>query len=100
MFVLSLHEITLSFSNYNFFFYVFLYFMLVPIDTRIIRICGWDDSSYKGKCYHRSGFGGRQEVCSCETDNCNGAKATRMPAFIVGVVSICIVVTSFLVGRM
>lgn len=45
----------------------------VPIDTRIIRGCGWDDSSFKGKCYQRSGFGGRQEVCACESDNCNGA---------------------------
>ncbi|KAJ9581260.1 hypothetical protein L9F63_023561, partial [Diploptera punctata] len=40
-------------------------------ETRVIRSCGWDDSNYKGRCYQRSGFGGRQEVCSCLTDLCN-----------------------------
>ncbi|KMQ91358.1 hypothetical protein RF55_8793 [Lasius niger] len=33
----------------------------LPPDTRVIRGCGWDESNYKGKCYQRSGFGGRQE---------------------------------------
>ncbi|XP_066994329.1 UPAR/Ly6 domain-containing protein crok [Anabrus simplex] len=42
-------------------------------EKRVIRSCGWDDSSYKGRCYQRSGFGGRQEVCACEQDYCNGA---------------------------
>lgn len=50
----------------------------VPADTRIIRGCGWDDSNYKNKCYQRSGFGGRQEVCACESDNCNAAGTVRM----------------------
>ncbi|XP_011684613.1 PREDICTED: uncharacterized protein LOC105447968 [Wasmannia auropunctata] len=45
----------------------------LPPDTRVIRGCGWDESNYKGKCYQRSGFGGRQEVCSCLTDFCNSA---------------------------
>jgi hypothetical protein len=45
----------------------------VPPDSRVIRGCGWDDSNYKGKCYQRSGFGGRQEVCACYEDECNGA---------------------------
>ncbi|XP_036145360.1 uncharacterized protein LOC105836049 isoform X1 [Monomorium pharaonis] len=45
----------------------------LPPDTRVIRGCGWDESNYKGKCYQRSGFGGRQEVCSCLTDYCNSA---------------------------
>lgn len=44
-----------------------------PPDLRVIRSCGWDDSSYKGRCYQRSGFGGRQEVCSCLEDYCNGS---------------------------
>ncbi|XP_058790422.1 uncharacterized protein LOC131663792 isoform X2 [Phymastichus coffea] len=44
----------------------------LPADTRIIRSCGWDESNYKGKCYQRGGFGGRQEVCSCTSDFCNG----------------------------
>ncbi|XP_075214100.1 UPAR/Ly6 domain-containing protein crok-like [Lycorma delicatula] len=40
-------------------------------DSRVIRSCGWDETNYKGRCYQRSGFGGRQEVCSCLTDLCN-----------------------------
>ncbi|XP_039281277.1 uncharacterized protein LOC111057717 [Nilaparvata lugens] len=45
-------------------------------DSRVIRSCGWDESNYKGRCYQRSGFGGRQEVCSCLTDLCNAAQRT------------------------
>ncbi|KAL6433799.1 hypothetical protein ACFW04_005794 [Cataglyphis niger] len=45
----------------------------LPPNTRVIRGCGWDESNYKGKCYQRSGFGGRQEVCSCLNDYCNAA---------------------------
>ncbi|NP_001135841.1 uncharacterized protein LOC100216354 precursor [Nasonia vitripennis] len=45
----------------------------LPANTRVIRSCGWDESNYKGKCYQRGGFGGRQEVCSCTSDFCNGA---------------------------
>ncbi|KAI4493500.1 PREDICTED: uncharacterized protein LOC106790247 [Polistes canadensis] len=45
----------------------------LPANTRVIRSCGWIESSYKGKCYQRSGFGGRQEVCSCLQDYCNGS---------------------------
>lgn len=53
--------------------YFIFSFDTVPPDTRIIRSCAWDDSNYKNKCYQRSGFGGRQEVCSCSTDLCNGS---------------------------
>ncbi|XP_046991121.1 uncharacterized protein LOC124596145 [Schistocerca americana] len=42
-------------------------------EKRIIRTCGWDDSNYQNACYHRSGFGGRQEVCSCDKPLCNSA---------------------------
>lgn len=42
-------------------------------DTRVIRTCGWDRTSYVGRCYHRSGFGGRQEVCTCEQELCNSS---------------------------
>jgi hypothetical protein len=45
----------------------------LPPDSRVVRTCGWDDSTYKNACYQRSGFGGRQEVCACETDGCNSA---------------------------
>ncbi|XP_063365841.1 uncharacterized protein LOC134654306 [Cydia amplana] len=41
--------------------------------SRVIRSCGWDETKYKGACYHRSGYGGRQEVCSCTKDLCNGS---------------------------
>uniref|UniRef100_A0A1B6DU84 Uncharacterized protein n=1 Tax=Clastoptera arizonana TaxID=38151 RepID=A0A1B6DU84_9HEMI len=46
-------------------------------DSRVIRGCGWDDSNYKNKCYQRSGFGGRQEVCSCSTDLCNSSSTLK-----------------------
>ncbi|XP_055544213.1 uncharacterized protein LOC129729570 [Wyeomyia smithii] len=49
----------------------------LPPDTRVIRGCGWDESTYKGKCYQRSGFGGRQEVCACFEDNCNSASSLQ-----------------------
>lgn len=52
-------------------------------DTRIIRSCGWDDSSYFQNCYQRSGFGGRQEVCTCSTDFCNGASISSVAAILV-----------------
>ncbi|KAK0171230.1 hypothetical protein PV328_008981 [Microctonus aethiopoides] len=45
----------------------------LPPETRVIRTCGYDESNYKGRCYQRGGFGGRQEVCSCLTNHCNAA---------------------------
>ncbi|XP_034934793.1 uncharacterized protein [Chelonus insularis] len=45
----------------------------LPPEVRVIRTCGYDESNYKGRCYQRGGFGGRQEVCSCLTDRCNAA---------------------------
>lgn len=45
----------------------------VPPDTRTIRTCAFEEGNYKARCYQRSGFGGRQEVCACESDLCNGA---------------------------
>ncbi|CAH1975306.1 unnamed protein product [Acanthoscelides obtectus] len=44
-------------------------------DSRIIRTCGYEDHQYANRCYSKSGFGGRQEVCSCQTDSCNGSTA-------------------------
>lgn len=55
---------------------------LVPAETRYIRTCGWDDSTYKNACYKRSGFGSRQDVCACDTDNCN--KAGTVQASLIG----------------
>lgn len=56
----------------------------VPPDSRVIRGCGWDDSAYKNKCYQRSGFGGRLEVCACELDNCNGAVSLKSINSVLG----------------
>lgn len=44
---------------------------LVPPDTRTIRTCGYEAGNYPNKCYQRSGFGGRHEVCACDGDLCN-----------------------------
>lgn len=61
----------------------------MPPDNRIIRGCGWDDSSYKGRCYQRSGFGGRQEVCSCLEDNCNtGATQVAALSLLMGAIGL------------
>lgn len=49
----------------------------VPPDTRTIRTCAFEEGNYKNRCYQRSGFGGRQEVCACDTDLCNGAATIK-----------------------
>lgn len=49
----------------------------VQPDLRIIRTCAHDDSETKVKCYKRAGFGGRQVVCGCESDNCNGSMSLK-----------------------
>ncbi|XP_026488025.2 uncharacterized protein LOC113394808 [Vanessa tameamea] len=60
-------------------------------ESRVIRGCGWDDTRYKGVCYHRSGYGGRQEVCSCFTDLCNGASDfSSHPHIVVSFILICV----------
>lgn len=58
-------------QKYEFTFKLLLF--SVVGDTRVIRGCGWDRSAYVGRCYQRSGFGGRQEVCSCEDELCNSS---------------------------
>ncbi len=60
----------------------------VPPDTRIIRGCGSEDSSYRNKCYQRSGFGGRQEVCACDQDNCNSS--TALKSSLIGVFALSV----------
>ncbi|CAF4878305.1 unnamed protein product [Pieris macdunnoughi] len=47
--------------------------------SRVIRSCGWDESRYKNTCYNRAGYGGRQEVCSCNKDLCNSS--SKLTAF-------------------
>ncbi|XP_041982523.1 uncharacterized protein LOC121735688 [Aricia agestis] len=65
----------------------------MPPDSRVIRGCGWDETSYKGRCYQRSGFGGRQEVCSCLEDGCNSATvpiaATALMLLTVAILRFC-----------
>ncbi|XP_018561877.1 uncharacterized protein LOC108903993 [Anoplophora glabripennis] len=45
-------------------------------DSRVIRACGYEDKQYANRCYQRSGFGGRQEVCACQEDGCNATSTT------------------------
>jgi len=50
----------------------------LPPDTRTIRSCGFHEGNYSNKCYQRSGFGGRQEVCACDDkEGCNGAATIK-----------------------
>ncbi|XP_050311321.1 uncharacterized protein LOC126746946 [Anthonomus grandis grandis] len=65
-------------------------------DSRVIRTCGWDDSSYKNRCYQRSGFGGRQEVCACDKDGCNGSALVKASAVGIMVALTLALLTPFL----
>lgn len=55
---------------------------IVQPDLRIIRSCAHDDSDTKEKCYKRAGFGGRQVVCGCTEDNCNGSMSLKAMTFV------------------
>lgn len=74
---------------------------VVPPEIRTIRTCGYDESNYKGRCYQRGGFGGRQEVCSCLTDRCNSATTIldKAPHFILMLVCIIGSAVRTLVGN-
>ncbi|XP_011180290.1 uncharacterized protein LOC105210831 [Zeugodacus cucurbitae] len=50
----------------------------LPPDSRVIRTCGFLNQTSTNYCYQRAGFGGRQVVCSCDKDNCNGAGALNL----------------------
>ncbi|KAL5273444.1 hypothetical protein ACFFRR_000273 [Megaselia abdita] len=43
-------------------------------DSRIIRKCGFEHENRTDYCYTRSGDGGRQIVCTCDQDKCNGGE--------------------------
>ncbi|XP_054267361.1 protein quiver-like [Macrosteles quadrilineatus] len=45
----------------------------LPSDSRVIRSCGWENSSHSDSCYLKSGEGYSQEVCSCTSDLCNSS---------------------------
>lgn len=55
------------------------YGLLVQPDSRVIRVCGFDDRSYNDTCYRVGSFGAKQMVCSCSEDNCNAAMGIQMP---------------------
>ncbi|GAB6018687.1 hypothetical protein CHUAL_000363 [Chamberlinius hualienensis] len=40
---------------------------------RIARTCGMPQGDDERDCYYRAGFGGRQQVCSCQEPECNAA---------------------------
>ncbi|XP_032518944.2 uncharacterized protein LOC116771251 [Danaus plexippus] len=56
------------------------------VASRVIRSCGWDETKYKGMCYHRSGYGGRQEVCSCTKNLCNHSGRFEFSYYLAGLV--------------
>ncbi|XP_030383725.1 uncharacterized protein LOC115631176 [Scaptodrosophila lebanonensis] len=62
----------------------------LPPESRVIRTCGFLNQTSNSYCYQRAGFGGRQVVCSCDTDNCNGA--TSLSSSTVAVVGAAAVV--------
>ncbi|KAL1497283.1 hypothetical protein ABEB36_008275 [Hypothenemus hampei] len=64
-------------------------------DSRVIRTCGWDDSQYKNQCYHRSGFGGRQEVCGCDKDGCNGSYVITASSLLISVLLVILKINIF-----
>lgn len=51
---------------------------------RIVRKCGYLESKYDNDCYYRGGFGGRQQVCSCNTDGCNSGFTFRANHLLMG----------------
>lgn len=60
-------------------------------NSRIIRDCGFNQGSDERECYYRAGFGGRQQVCSCQNENCNGASQLGSTMFgIVASLAICV----------
>lgn len=72
---------------------IIISFVAVPSDkNRIIRTCGWDDSNYNNKCYHRSGFGGKQDVCTCTTNYCNSAQNTYIAFATIMATSLAILI--------
>lgn len=58
------------------------YIFLVKPDSRVIRTCGYENSTNSNRCYQRSGFGGRQEVCACKTDFCNRSASLGASVFL------------------
>lgn len=62
---------------------------------RVIRTCGWNQTNERS-CYYVSGFGGRREVCSCYTDNCNGASQFSLTTFTL-IMSFVLFIVNFVI---
>jgi hypothetical protein len=78
--LLNFQSIIVSIASVLKYHFSFNHFKMisVPPDTRTIRSCGFVEGNYSNKCYQRSGFGGRQEVCACDDkDLCNGAATIK-----------------------
>ncbi|ODM95250.1 hypothetical protein Ocin01_11431 [Orchesella cincta] len=59
---------------------------------RIVRKCGYIESKYDTDCYYRGGFGGRQQVCSCKTDDCNSGFTFRANHILMGAGALMVLV--------
>lgn len=59
----------------------------VPPDTRVIRSCAYEPQDLE-KCYQRSGFGGRQEVCACRGELCNNSNTNKLNIGVLFVTSV------------
>ncbi|XP_055387256.1 uncharacterized protein LOC129615877 [Condylostylus longicornis] len=53
----------------------------LPPDSRTIRSCGFVNTTRVNTCYNRAGFGGRQVVCACDTDECNSANNYKISLY-------------------
>lgn len=59
-------------------------------DSRIVRDCGINQGVDERTCYYRAGFGGRQQVCSCTSEDCNAASKLGSTVFaIIASIAIC-----------
>uniref|UniRef100_D3TP45 Hypothetical conserved secreted protein n=1 Tax=Glossina morsitans morsitans TaxID=37546 RepID=D3TP45_GLOMM len=68
----------------------------LPPDSRVIRTCGFQNQTSTNYCYQRAGFGGRQVVCSCDTDNCNAVAGLQSTTMVVVVTSLFVGLASIL----
>jgi len=59
---------------------------------RIVRKCGYIESKYDQTCYYRGGFGGRQQVCSCQEDDCNSGFTFRANHILMGAGALMVLV--------
>jgi len=61
---------------------------------RVVRKCGYLDSKYNNDCYYRGGFGGRQRVCTCNTDECNSGFTFRANHLMMGAAAAILLVVA------